>query len=366
MVRCGWRDDPMALTKLEIFRLRNIEHASVCAGPHLNFLVGENGSGKTSGLEAIHLLGRARSWRTAQLSQLIQFKQPDALVSGLVHSAEGPRRIGVRLSRQQREMHLDGRVIQSSAELLTAFPVHVIQPSSVALLEGSPRYRRQFLDWGTFHVEHAYLDDWRRFVKALTQRNAVLKRGLSTEIDPWNHEVARYGTIVAEARGRYLDQLAPYLRDTVSAFFGECSIHVTYLPGWKAGRALLAALREDVAEDARQGYTRSGPHRGDFAVTLNGIPARAYLSRGQTKLLVYALLLAQTSLLEARGRSVCVLIDELASELDRRNRGRLLELLLLRQVQCFITAVNADDLQCPKAEDTMMFHVEHGRISEGS
>lgn len=359
-------DNRMALTKLEIVGLRNIEHAVLGPGPHLNFLVGENGSGKTSGLEAVHLLGRGRSWRTAQSSQLIAFNKADALVTGLVAGEAGLRQIGVRLSRAQRELHLDGRVIPSSAELLGAFPVQVIQPSSVSLLEGSPRYRRQFLDWGTFHVEHRYLDDWRRFSKALTQRNAVLKLGLSAAIEPWNREVARYGTIVAEARARYLDRLLPCLEDTASALFGGCSIDVAYFSGWKAGRPLLNTLQDDAGEDARQRYTRAGPHRGDFAVTLNGLPARVYLSRGQTKLLVYALMLAQASLLNALGCSVCVLIDDLASELDRRHRRRLLELLQQRRLQCFITAVNADDLQCPKADDTTMFHVEHGRFSEGS
>jgi DNA replication and repair protein RecF len=356
----------MTLTKLEIFRLRNIEHAAVNPGPHLNLLIGENGSGKTSGLEAIHLLSRARSLRTAHLSQLIQFGETDALVTGVVLSEGRGTRLGVRVSRQHREMHIDGQALLARADLLRTFPVQVIQPSSILLLEGSPRVRRQFLDWGTFHVEHTYLDDWRRFAKALNQRNAVLKCWRPSDIEPWNHEVARYGTIVAEARKRYLDRLTPHLEDTLRAFFGGSAAIVACLPGWKEGRLLLDVLQEDAAEDIRLGYTRSGPHRGDFVVTINGSPAKTYLSRGQTKLLVYALLLAQTSLLAADGCSVCVLIDDLASELDRRNRARLLELLLRRRAQCFITAVHPDDLQCPSAEDTMMFHVEHGRISEGS
>lgn len=356
----------MSLTTLEITRLRNIEHAALAPGPHLNVLLGENGSGKTSVLESIYLLGRARSFRTTQPAQLVQFRKSDALITGVIECVNGLRtRIGVRLARRQREIHVDGRVLQSSAELLREFPVQIIQPASVMLLDGSPRNRRQFLDWGTFHVEPSFLDDWRRFAKALNQRNALLRHGYTPQIEPWNHEVARYGTIVAEARSRYLGLLQPFLKDTIRTFFGDCAIDVTYLPGWKAGLPLLEVIRDDTREDVRQGYTRSGPHRGDFAITIDGTPARTYLSRGQTKLLVYALLLAQANLMEGNGGSVCVLIDDAASELDPRNRRRLLELLLRRRTQCFITALHADDLQCPPTGDTTMFHVEHGRIFEG-
>jgi len=356
----------MSLTKLEINRLRNIEQTVLTPAPRLNLLIGENGSGKTTVLEAIHLLGRARSFRTAQPGQLIRFKASDALIAGAIVDRDGlGRRIGIRLARRLRDIHLDGRTLQSSAELLRTFPVQVIHPPSVTLLEGSPKSRRQFLDWGTFHVEPSYLDDWRRFAKALNQRNALLRQGRPAHIEPWNHELARYGTIVAEARSRYLELLSPFLKETIGTFFGDCAIHVAYLPGWKAAMPLHEAIQGDTAEDIRQGYTRSGPHRGDFAITINDTPARTYLSRGQTKLLVYALLLAQANLMEGKGGSVCVLIDDLASELDPRNRRRLLELLIRRRTQCFVTAVHAADLQCTSNEDAAMFHVEHGRIFEG-
>lgn len=355
----------MSLTRLQIHRLRNIASAELVPGPHINFVLGENGSGKSSMLEAIHLIGRARSFRTIQSAQMIQFKASDALVTGAVRGdLPFDRRIGVRVSRQGRDLHLDERVVSSSAELVRAFPVQIIHPVQASLLDGSPRFRRQYLDWGVFHVEHDYLDNWRRFAKALNQRNAILKRGNSKDLPPWDQAVARYGTMVAEARQRYVEQLLPCLEEVVAVFFGGSPIRLSHAWGWKAGQPLLQSLHEDAQDDIRQGFTRSGPHRADLLAMIDGVAARTYLSRGQIKLFVYALMLAQASLVERGGNPVCVLIDDLASELDQRNRQRLLDLLAQRRAQCFITAVHAADLPCPPSE-SIVFHVEHGRIAAG-
>lgn len=355
----------MSLAKLEISHLRNIERAALNVAPGLNVLFGENGSGKTSVLESVYLLGRARSFRTAHSAQLIQFKQPEARVWGVIRGdCEPPVPVGLRLGRCQLELHLDGRIIRSRAELARVFPVQMIQPSSISLLEGAPRWRRQFMDWGTFHVEPTYLDQWRRFAKALNQRNALLKGGRSVDLEPWNREVAQYGTIVAEARDRYLALLAPCLSETCKVFFPGHSVGLVYSRGWKSDRELLGLLRASSPEDCRNGFSRWGPQRGDFSVEIDGTPARLYLSRGQTKLLVYALLLAQAALVDAATRSVCVLIDDLGSELDRGNRRRLLDLLLRRRIQCFVTALHREDIGCALDGDARLFHVEQGRVAE--
>jgi DNA replication and repair protein RecF len=357
----------MSLTKLEVHRLRNIEFCEIHPGPHLNVLLGENGSGKTSLLEALHLLSRARSFRTNQPSQMIRSGSGDAIVSGSIGEGYPGRghQIGIRVSRQHRELRMDGRALTSSAPLLSAHPLQLVHPPQIALLDGSPRNRRQYLDWGVFHVEPDYLQDWRAFAKALNQRNALLKRGVCDELQCWNQELARYGTIVAEARERYLDRLLPCLQDTVEHFLPGRRVAVDHLQGWKSQRPLLRVLQDDVAEDIRQGFTRSGPHRGDLSLTVDGASAKSYLSRGQSKLLVYAMLLAQARLVEGGGRDVCILIDDLASELDRQNRSRLLAWLGDCRAQCFITAVHGEDLPGTPLASTRVFHVEQGTLSAG-
>ncbi|CAL1238791.1 DNA replication/repair protein RecF [Candidatus Methylocalor cossyra] len=354
----------MTLSQIEAHDLRNFESVQLRPSPRLNFLVGPNASGKTTLLEAIFLLSRGRSFRTAQPRQLIRFGQPALTVAGRVTTAFGQTiPVGIRIARGAREIHLAGRPVHSSAELVRAFPVVIIQPAAVALLEGAPKARRQFLDFGAFHDDIDYLDHWRRYIKALGQRNALLREKRLRELAPWNHELARYGTIVCEARQRYVERLEPLFRETAGRFLANPRFELRSLPGWDMAQPLAAVLEQEVAADLRYGHTQFGPHKGDFSVALDGRPVKAYLSRGQMKLLVYALLLAQAQLLEARtGIEACVLIDDVASELDDEHRRRLLDLLGERPSQCFITATARRAVEEALGGDAALFRVEHGQI----
>ncbi|MFO1417179.1 MAG: DNA replication/repair protein RecF [Methylotetracoccus sp.] len=354
----------MTLTRLDIAHLRNIASATLAPAPRVNLIVGDNGSGKTSLLEAIYLLGRTRSFRTGQAARLVQFEHPELLVSGIISDADGvPTSIGLRLSRSERELRVGGQRAQSSADAARCFPVLVMHPASVLLVEGPPSLRRQFMDWGVFHVEHRYLEQWRNYSKALNQRNALLRARRGDGLSGWNQELARYGTIVASARDAYLQRLDPYVLAATQHFFPGVSIRLEHAAGWRSGRTLSDALGEDVGLDVRNGYTASGPHKGDFSIFVDERPAKSFFSRGQSKLMAYALLLAQASLLESVARPPCLLIDDLSSELDRENRRRLTTLLRQRDGQCFITATHASAVEGLPADAAAMFHVEHGRIS---
>jgi len=359
----------MTLTKLELSDLRNIERASLLPAARLNFVVGANGSGKTSLLEALYILGRARSFRSSQAGQVIRFQQECLTVSGRT-AADGGRTaqtLGVRLGRRQREIAVDGRRLQSSAELIAAFPVLLIQPASSGLLENAPKYRRQFLDWGAFHMDPGYLEQWRGYFRALDQRNALLRQGAGRLAEQsWNHEVARYGTIVASARERYVERLTPYFLEAGHHFLGDHQFEVRLAAGWDRQRGLLEVLDQERELDRRQGYTHSGAHKGDFAILADARSAKSFLSRGQMKLLVFSLLLSQAHLLEQDlGRRGCVLVDDLASELDAPNRERLLAYLTRRTSQFFITATDEQLLHGADQPDSRLYRMEQGRVLAG-
>lgn len=356
----------MSLQKLEVHHVRNIEKAELELSPKLNFLIGQNGSGKTSLLEAVYILGRGRSFRSNQAAQIIRFNQSSLIVSGKAYQEADlpPVNLGVQLSKRKREIHLAGRRLQSSAELIWAFPVSLIQPSSSALLDDAPKYRRQFLDWGAFHMESAFLQNWRFYAKALNQRNALL-RSQSNEIETWNHELSRYGTIVALARQAYAEKLKPFFLEAAEFFLGQHDFELKLTPGWDFEKPLADVLKDQFYLDQKHGYTHSGPHKGDFSVLADGKPAKFFLSRGQMKLLVFALLLAQAHLMEESvGNRGCVLIDDLASELDAYNRDKLLDFLAKRKAQFFITATDDQMLQNRMPDDSARFHLERGFIKQ--
>lgn len=355
----------MPLAKLDATNVRNIEYVGMEPSPRLNFILGPNGSGKTSLLESIYILGRARSFRSTQAGQVIRFEQDNLTVTGRVSGADGAAiPIGIRLGRRKREIVMAGSKLQTSAELIRAFPVLLIQPSSSALLEGAPKARRQFLDWGAFHLDSGFLDNWRGYARALSQRNALLRSGTSRGMEIWNHELARYGTIVDYARFAYAERLRPFFQVAAGHFLGEASFDLNTVAGWDSARPLDEVLRANIAQDLRDGYTHSGPHKGDFHIQADGRVVKHYLSRGQMKLLVFALLLAQSHLLEeSLGSKGCVLIDDLASELDSHNRGKLIEFLKLRLAQFFITTTDPRIMESAGLGETVVFHVENGRVT---
>lgn len=353
----------MALLKLDVVNVRNIESATLSPGEGLNLLFGENGSGKTSLLESIYLLSRGKSFRSAQPHRIIRFEQTYLTVSGRIGHGGPHTPLGVRLGRNEKEVRIGGKSCESSSQLIKLFPAILILPTSISLLDGSPKFRRQMLDWGVFHVEHEHLELLRRFSRALEQRNMALRFESAHNLEVWSGELARCGTIVASARSGYLDRIHPHFKSMVSTLLGPVDAELIARPGWKSGCSYAEALESSIATDRRQGYTESGPQKGDFTVLVEGRSAKDYLSRGQLKLLTYALLLAQAIQLEEdHPGQACLLVDDIASELDVRNQGRLLELLNLTGIQSFVTFSTKDRIPDTVGGAARMFHVEHGRI----
>ncbi len=349
----------MSLISLDILRLRNLLSVSLEPHPHLNLIVGPNASGKTSLLEAVYLLGRGQSFRTSENARLISDGEADCVVAGRFRKGDFVHRIGISLAAGERRIRIDGRGVDSRAELLERVPVRIVDPSLYRLLEEAPRLRRRFLDWGVFYHDSAFLPAWRRYRRALQQRNAALKAGDREGAQLWGRELAKYGKIVDRSRRCYLQAFEARLNVVGRRLGLGAEITVRYLPGWNAENALDAVLRDDLQRDLRYGCTHSGPHRGDFSILVDGHGVRHRFSRGQMKLLVHALVVTQGQLLD---RPAVLLIDDLASELDLENQALLRELLVQTQEQIFITATQPEVLAGFGSQRHRMFHVEQGRV----
>ncbi len=363
----------MTLRRLDIRGVRNLRETSLRDLRRANVFFGANGSGKTSLLEALHLLGMARSFRTAQIKSVITHGEEHCTVFGEIERHSGTvLTVGVSRDRQgSLDARVSGERISARSELAEAFPIQLIHAQSFEVLTGGPVERRHFMDWGVFHVEHQFLGVWQRFQRAIKQRNNLLRRGkISGEsLRPWDREMAQAGEAIDRARSAYIRALEPHFHGILSRLTAELGeFELRYRRGWAQGQALEQALEESRDADLAQGFTHAGPQRADLRVVVDGKPAVDVLSRGQLKLVVSALKLAQGQQLREDGNQRCTyLIDDLAAELDRRHCQRVATILDEMGAQVFITCIEREDVSAiwtgDNSAEQAVFHVEHGDIA---
>ena len=357
----------MSLQKLDIYHVRNLKQVSLYPAPKINLIYGNNASGKSSLLEAIHLLGRASSFRSTTVKNVIHFAQDNLIVSGKVLFTTGHvSTLGIQHDGKQLQIRIDEETRHSRSELAYALPLQLIHPKSYQLLDAGPQLRREFMDWGVFNQHTDFLNQWRLFKKALSQRNALLKIRRIKELNVWNHELQQYGTIVANYRQQYLSELMPFFLKIAQQFLVLENLELKLIQGWDDECLLLDKLVEDQEKDLRYGFTHSGPHRADFQLLVESRKAKDFVSRGQLKLLLLSLKLAQVEhLLENGFQSGCVLIDDAVAELDLASRSKLLAFLAKMNVQVFMTATERNEFgDLDNIGEYKMFHVKHGGVTE--
>lgn len=361
----------MRITRLTIRDLRNLQPLTLDPNAGLNLIVGRNGAGKTSLLEAIHLLAYGRSFRGRVRDGLIRTgAEALEVFATWSEGREGHRRVGLRHTGQVWAGRLDGVPVAQLGELCAALAAISFEPGSHALVSGGGETRRRFLDWGLFHVEHVerdgFLPLWRRYMRALKQRNAALKqRAPANQLEAWDVELASAGEPLDRRRQAYIEDLQPWLQaislELVPAL-GEAVM--SYQPGWRRDQLSLAdALLLARDRDQAAGFTSVGPHRADWRIVHAARPNQEALSRGQAKLTALACLLAQAEeFARHRGQWPIVLIDDLAAELDRDHQERLLERLRAGAAQVFITGTEIPPALVDRAGDFTLFHVEQGWV----
>lgn len=373
----------MRVTRLDIRNLRGFANVQLLPGPGLNFFAGDNGAGKTSVLEALHLMAYGRSFRgrvrdglvrdgESALEVFVEWEEIGlSSLSVAVSPSEGrqprERKAGLRHSGHDWSGRLDGESVTQLGELCAALAVITFEPGSHALITGAAEVRRRFLDWGLFHVEHGFFGTWRRYSRALKQRNALLKtRAPHSHLDTWDHELVQAGESLNQFRQGYLDALQPGFGELMHEMvpdLGESRLE--YVSGWRRDEMPLAdALLLSRGRDLQSGFTSVGPHRADWRIHFGSIPGRDALSRGQAKLTALAALLAQANHFAVdTGQQPIIAFDDLASELDRSHQQRVLARLVGSGAQVFITGTEIPAVLAESGADLAVFHVERGVLT---
>lgn len=361
----------MMLKQLQGQHFRNYSHFEFNPSPTTTIIYGDNGSGKTSLLEAVYLLGSGKSFRTSRLQYLLANQGADEFVlHAQLQVMNNLHRAGISRNKNAfTALRLNGESVSSLSVFAKLFPVHVFHSGSVDLIYGGAEVRRRFLDWGLFHVEHEFHALWRTLNKIVRQRNHLLKQSRvnPAEISVWDEQLVSVSDKITALRRAQLEQIGAYLQRLCADVWEAAEIKVRLAAGWAEGTDLSQGLLEAYEVDRQRGFTSRGAHRADVRLTIDGQAVKEIMSRGQIKTLSILLGLAQLMYLvnEKELRTV-ILVDDMAAELDSHHMSYLVDQLSKLQQQVIYTALSPQELPQTliASEGVKMFHVEQGVLKD--
>lgn len=361
--------DLLVLNQLTISNLRNITELVIQPSSGINLILGDNGSGKTTILEAIHLLSLGRSFRTRFLKNAVQFGHQKLQV---IAKTTNDAPVGLQFDLAHGlQIRLNSQPLKRLSDLASQLPLQLIPANCHQFFEQGPRYRRQLLDWGLFHVEPTFNYQWQSYRKVVQQRNSALRQHKKDqEIQLWDTHLAEYGEKITQLRQ---EQLGLILEKFSIIFprlcpeFKDVNFDLQFKPGWTKEHSLIEVLNANLERDKKLGYTRSGSHAADWSFNINGVDPAEIFSRGQQKLFVLALSMAQAEITldSAQHTHSILLIDDISSELDQHHQLIILNELAKLPVQSFISSTDQSLSSSLKTDETAtVFHVKQGRNIE--
>lgn len=359
----------MAIEELEIKNFRNLLNAKIVPSPNTNFIIGKNGSGKTSLLEAIYYLGTGRSFRTPHSKFIINHNSEEFSLFTKLKKADGPGAIGMGITRDrvQIKIKIANDYVSSASKLAELLPVQLINPDVHKLMEEGPRYRRRFIEWGVFHVKPQYHALWQQCTHVLRQRNAGLRLGVTNkELAYWDTALNDIAEKITLLRENYFSLLEPVFQEFLMRIPELPSIDIKLKKGWPDNKSLLEALQDSRDQDRKKGFTQYGPHRADLKFLHEQTPAKEIISRGQQKMIAALLKLAQVKCLyySFNHSNPVLLVDDLPAELDNDFREELMDEIHNLPIQNFITATSLNKTSEDRMKESYrVFHVEHGQVN---
>jgi DNA replication and repair protein RecF len=359
--------EALRIAALEVVGWRNLEPLSLAPGPRFNVVSGDNGSGKSSLLEAVDYLARLESFRGGRAGDLVQRGADRARLGMRVVGDVAPRTFRVTVDRARpRELSLDGKRPRSIAQWHGAAHVVLFHPGDVDLPAGGPEPRRALLDRVLGQLDPVYSAALASYDKALRSRNRLLRADAPDRraIAAYDEVLASAGAVLGVARAGLVDELGPLAGEAFAAIVGEpLPLEVRYQPRVEpAVDALRAALGRALDKDLARGFTADGPHADELRLAIGGTAARRHASQGQHRAIVLALKVAELRVLTRRtGRVPLLLLDDVSSELDRGKSRRLFGLLAGLGGQVLLTTTHREFVLVDEARTDWRMH--EGRLT---
>lgn len=370
----------MIIESLKLYNFRNYKQLDISFNSRLNVFVGNNAEGKTNLLEAIYFLATTKSFRSAKENEMIKHREHTGLVSGkirrdAVHSLE------IRLSEGTlKKIKYNQKDVQPKA-YVGNFNVVLFTPEDLYLIKGSPSERRRFLNIEISQVDSFYRNLLLDYSRILGHRNSLLKDivtgcGDRDQVQIWDSQLIDVGSKLIVKRGEMIHKLGLLsrlmhrklsngLEELILRYYPFYARHKeTDFSYDSVKNRFTAALTEAKALELKRGFTLVGPQRDDFKFIINDLDARIYASQGQQRTAVLACRLAELEYMKSEiGKYPVILLDDVMSELDESRKQFLLN-LLNQKVQTVITTTNIADFTSELLNDSAVFFVKSGQVSE--
>ena len=332
----------MYIAKLQLQNFRNIQSQSYEFNRDINFIIGKNGSGKTSILESIYYLSHSRSFRSSQLNRIINHDANEFVVFTKAYNHDD---ITISLSRKKNGTNiskLNYETQTNHTEITRILPIQLINPESFNIINSGAQQRCKILDWGSFYLDKTFLKIWQQTKYLVKQRNSALKQNYPySYIQGIDIKLNEFGNILDTKRQEYFSKLSPKIYEILAQFNPDIKLGIEYYRGWKNDKELINILTSNHDNDNRYNVTTHGPHKADIIMTVNGKPAQDIFSRGQQKLLICAIKLAQGELHNVENENRCIyLVDDITSELDSTRTTTLFSYLQKLKSQVFISTTD--------------------------
>lgn len=357
----------MELKRLQLNNHRNYATLDLVPGPGVNVFVGANGQGKTNLLEAVAMLALSSSPRARRDGELLGPVMPAARIQALVESAGRNLEVAITLNAEGERVHrvieVDG-VRRRGVDLPGHFRVTLFWPDDLGLVKAGPELRRRFLNQMLVQVEPGYARALAGLRRVLEQRNSLLKKIAAGEeaadvLSAWNVELVAFGSDIARARARAVDELRPYAVESHSEIGAGERLEIAYLG---PPENFADAVEKSLTDDLRRGSTTVGPHHDDLLIQLDGRDARSFASQGQQRTAVVSLKLAEAAMVTRRaGERPVLLLDDVLSELDAERRSALLR-KVAGEGQVIITSAEMGPFPAELITGARVWNVNSGRI----
>jgi len=363
----------LLLKNLRLRDWRNLEEVSLALGGRATVFSGANGQGKSNLLEAAYFAVSFRSFRSSSSAEVIRWGQGSAEIEARVELRGLERSLCVHLVTGRKTTTLDGKSVRRDARALDGAAAVVFGPDDLRLAKAPAAERRRALDRCVFAVYRTYLREAVDFERALKSRNGLLRRGgYGRELlESYDESVARAGARVVMRRREIAAGLAQNFAPVFAEIHGGPAAALCYrshprveaaTSEAEAEAALRAGLEEERASDERRGFTGFGPHTDDIDLFLGEHLARQHGSQGQLRSLVLALKIAELRLVGERNQEMpLLLLDDVASELDRERRARLFETISAMACQTLLTVTEREHL--PELPGRVDWVLSQGRLT---